>query len=319
MDPGRDDLDGRPDADDLAQRDDVAVSKPDATMRDGLSDEPRRVGAVDADDATARPIRELRVAARLERVGAEDRVAARHEARLDEEEPGRRLHPARPDRDRPGPPELAVHVELELARARDRRRATGRRARRRRQPRGSSRCGRWAGPARRSCTTTAPGIEARRARAPFADGSPAGTGSASSRPEPTGSARHALRPAPDERPGADDVDRRQRRERASGLCRGSRREDGGDRQGARERRRDPHERPTRSWRARATNERLVPPEATGRLPRRPDASAECRRCPRGEPRSTGEVPSRTSATHPCTGLPERDDLSACSCTSSPHR
>ena len=80
--------------------------------------------------------------------------------------------------------------------------------------------------------------------------------------------------APDERPGADDVHGRERRERAGGLCRGSRREDRGDRQDARERRRDPHDRPSRSWRAARHEREARPPEATGRLPRRPDASAE---------------------------------------------
>ena len=70
-----DDLDRRPDADEGAEKHDVIVVQSHAAVRNSLTDQLRRVGSVHADNAAARPIRQLRVAARLERVRTEDRVA----------------------------------------------------------------------------------------------------------------------------------------------------------------------------------------------------------------------------------------------------
>ena len=51
-----DDLDRRADADHAAQAQDVAVVDAHAAVRDGLAEQPRPVGAVDADDAAAGPV-----------------------------------------------------------------------------------------------------------------------------------------------------------------------------------------------------------------------------------------------------------------------
>ena len=89
-----DDLDRRPERDAVAQELDVAVVEPNAAVRDRLPEEVRPRRSVHADDPAARPVRELRVRARLERVGAEDRpVGVDRGVELvgDVEEPERRL------------------------------------------------------------------------------------------------------------------------------------------------------------------------------------------------------------------------------------
>ena len=121
-----------------------------------------------------------------------------HEARLDEEEPGRRLHPSRADRDGAGPPERAVDVELELPRAAVDRRASGRRESRRPPRPGSSPSGRWGVPGPRCGTTSARRCArpARRGRARCAGGSRAGTASsvATTRASRLGALRTATLP-----------------------------------------------------------------------------------------------------------------------------
>ena len=92
--PLADDLDRRPERDAVAQELDVAVVEPDAAVRDRLPEEVRPRRSVHADDPAARPVGELRVRARLERVGAEDRpVGVDRGVELvgDVEEPERRL------------------------------------------------------------------------------------------------------------------------------------------------------------------------------------------------------------------------------------
>src|SRR5215210_6150041 len=68
----RDDLNGRSEPDERSHANDVAIAHAHAPVGDGLAQEPRRGGAVDADDAAARPVGEPRVRARLEGVPSED-------------------------------------------------------------------------------------------------------------------------------------------------------------------------------------------------------------------------------------------------------
>ncbi len=97
-----------------------------------MAEEPGRGRAVDADDATPRPLRELRVGARLEGVRAEDRRVW-HELPGHVEEAERRLHAARPHRDRRAqqattalpehkPPRAAVDRDQPVDRSNGRRR-----------------------------------------------------------------------------------------------------------------------------------------------------------------------------------------------------
>src|SRR3970282_2118139 len=68
-----DDLDRRPERNAVAQELDAVIVHPNAPVGDSLPEEPRPRRSVHPDDASARPVGELRVGAGLERVRAEDR------------------------------------------------------------------------------------------------------------------------------------------------------------------------------------------------------------------------------------------------------
>ena len=83
-----------------AQLDDVVVAHADAAVRDGLSDQLRFAGAVDADDAAARPVAEVGVGTGLERVAAVEGVAGDEAPLHVEVLAERRLGAGLADRDR---------------------------------------------------------------------------------------------------------------------------------------------------------------------------------------------------------------------------
>ena len=188
---------GRADGDDRAQVLDIFVEESDAPVRDGLADELRRVRAVDADDAAAGPVGELRVPARLECVCPEH-GPARVVFRLHVEEAERRFHPGPADRDRPRSPELAGDVELELPRAAVDHEPTVDRLQRRcvgGDPAGAAvRAARHRDPVPGGLSASS-GRRAARARARRAGGSRAGTASASSASARSGSAASGPRPS----------------------------------------------------------------------------------------------------------------------------
>ena len=88
-----------------------------AAVRDGLAEQLRHARAVDADDAAARPLGELRVGARLDGEDAEERVVVRDEAGRDVVVADRRLPAGRADRDDPVPLVLAEPVDVDRAAA----------------------------------------------------------------------------------------------------------------------------------------------------------------------------------------------------------
>ena len=92
------DVDRRPDGRQATQADDVLVPHPDAAVRDGLADQLRQAGSVDADDAAPRPVAEARVGARLEGERPVERIGRRESPLHVEVAAERRRRLRRPDR-----------------------------------------------------------------------------------------------------------------------------------------------------------------------------------------------------------------------------
>ena len=112
------DVDRRPDGRQATQADDVLVSHPDAAVRDGLADQLRQAGSVDADDAAPRPVAEARVGARLEGERPVERIDRREPPLHVEVAAERRRRLRRADRDGRTENHLAVFQSPHLQPAR---------------------------------------------------------------------------------------------------------------------------------------------------------------------------------------------------------
>ena len=122
-----DDVHRRPERDEPVEAQDVDVAQPDAAVRRASRDQPGGVGSVEADDAAARPVGQMRRVGRgAERARAVDASAAYAELLADPEAPGgrRRRRGADPDARTEDDPSAAtqgqaLRTAVDLDRGRD--------------------------------------------------------------------------------------------------------------------------------------------------------------------------------------------------------